>query len=352
MHYVKTPRIIQIELSSMCNALCLGCYRIDQDNYNRSRPDIPHKQFADPQVIKNLFQSTASKTITKIEFCGTIDEPLMHPDFLDILDMLLEIRPDLRITIHTNGSIRSVKFWKELAHKLSQFKSYGMMFSIDGLADTNHIYRQNTYFDKIMQNAQAFIDAGGEAEWQYLIFDWNSHQVAEAKKMAIDMGFTVFKTRNDRTITGKTTLEKIREAQQKDYRDDEPRDFDFVNEEKRHQKYTTNEISCSWSKDKQLFLTFDHKLWPCCFIADSNRTKQEYYKQRFDNNYGEDFNDLSKYSFDQVLQHRFFKQQLVESWSCGFGTDETSKIFKCASTCSKKALDKNPLYDHDEQNLN
>lgn len=352
MQYVKSPTIIQIELSSMCNALCLGCYRIDQDNYNRSHPDIPHKQFADPQVIKNLFLSKAASTIQKIEFCGTIDEPLMHPDFLDILDMLLEIRPDLRITIHTNGSIRPAKFWQELAIRLNKFRSYGMMFSIDGLADTNHIYRQNTSFDKIMKNASAFIAAGGEAEWQYLIFDWNKHQVDEAKHLATETGFVSFKTRNDRTITGNITLEEIRELQAKDERYDGEQGFNLAEKIQEHAKYQDNEISCSWSEDEQFFLTFDHRLWPCCFIADSTRTKEKYMQQRFYDNYGEDFNDVSKYTLDEVLEHRFYKSQLVESWSCGFGLGETDKIFKCAATCSKRALKKNPLYDHTEESLN
>lgn len=352
MQYVKTPRIIQIELSSMCNALCLGCYRIDQDNYNRSHVGIPNKQFANLQVIKNLFLSKSAETIEKIEFCGTIDEPLMHPDFLDILDMLLEIRPDLRINIHTNGSIRSVKFWKELAERLSKFCAYDMRFSIDGLADTNHIYRQNTSFDKIISNASAFIAAGGKAEWQYLIFDWNKHQVEEAKQLATEMGFVVFKTRNDRTITGNISLDEIRELQAKDKRFDKPSSFDLEESIQEHSEYQDNEISCSWSEDEQFFLTFDHKLWPCCFVADSNRTKENYMQRRFYDNYGEDFNDLSKHTFDEVLDHRFYKSQLVKSWNCGFGVGETDKIFKCASTCSKKALTRNPLYAHNEQALN
>lgn len=352
MQYVKIPRIIQIELSSVCNALCLGCYRTDMDNFNKSYPTVPDKQFADPAVIKNLFMSPASKTINKIEFCGTIDEPLVHPKFLDILDMLLEIRPDLRITIHTNGSLRPTKFWQQLADRLNKFDSYVMQFSIDGLSDTNHIYRQNTNFDKIIANARAFIEAGGQAEWQYLIFEWNKHQVDEAKQMATELGFLSFKTRNDRTITGNFTLEEIREIQSKDFVDHGERKFDFEKELAKHKKYQDNEIQCTWSEDEQFFLTFDHKLWPCCFIADSTRLREKYMQQRFYDNYGEDFNDLSKHTLDEVLEHRFYKSQLVESWSCGFGLGETDKIFKCASTCSKKALAKNPLYNHTEQSLN
>jgi len=38
-----------------------------------------------------------------------------------------------------------------------------VIFSIDGFADTNSIYRQNTNWDRIMQSVNSFIQAGGKA---------------------------------------------------------------------------------------------------------------------------------------------------------------------------------------------
>ena len=45
-----------------------------------------------------------------------------------------------------------------------------------------------------MENSKAFIEAGGNAEWQFIIFDYNEHQVEEAKNIAFDMGFKNFFT--------------------------------------------------------------------------------------------------------------------------------------------------------------
>jgi hypothetical protein len=44
------------------------------------------------------------------------------------------------------------------------------------LEDTNHLYRENVEWKKIMENARAFISAGGTAHWDMLIFDHNKHQ--------------------------------------------------------------------------------------------------------------------------------------------------------------------------------
>ena len=53
-------------------------------------------------------------------------------------------------------------------------------FHIDGLVDTNHLYRINIRFSKIMANARAFLDTGATGEWHFIPFKQNQHQLAEA----------------------------------------------------------------------------------------------------------------------------------------------------------------------------
>jgi hypothetical protein len=43
-----------------------------------------------------------------------------------------------------------------------------------------------------MRNAEAFITAGGEAHWDFIVFEHNEHQVDEARNLAIKMGFKNF----------------------------------------------------------------------------------------------------------------------------------------------------------------
>ena len=101
--------------------------------------------------------------------------------------------------VHTNASLRTPDYWKEIAYLTKKNPHSMVKFSIDGLHDTNHLYRRGSNWEKIMENAQAFIDAGGRAWWQYIVFDWNKHQVALARKLARKMGFDAFKYRHDRS---------------------------------------------------------------------------------------------------------------------------------------------------------
>lgn len=352
--YLSDPETLQFEITSMCNALCLGCPRTDTTNFNHTKPCIPSKSIMSLDTITNIFGSRISKNIKRIEFCGTIDEPLMHPYFFEILDLVYSLRPDIRISIHTNGSLRSETEWAALAKSLNRFTNgYLVWFSIDGLEDTHSLYRQNTDFSKIIRNAKAFITAGGQAAWQYIIFPWNSHQVEIAKNMAAEMQFSKFKTRNDRSQSDEISFEEIRLRKEKDA----PSDFYNLSNDGTFQnleEFDNLEIDCSWKKSKMLFVSHDNKLWPCCFF--SNERYSTHYRntdleKRLYNNYGTDFNDLSINSLDDILNHRFFKSQLTISWKNKIGFGETDKVARCARTCSKKGLEINPLYRHELHNL-
>lgn len=67
-----------------------------------------------------------------------------------------------------------------------------VIFGIDGLKDTNHINRRGTAFAHIIRNAKAFIQAGGRAQWDFIVFKHNEHQVEQAKKLSKQFGFEIF----------------------------------------------------------------------------------------------------------------------------------------------------------------
>jgi sulfatase maturation enzyme AslB (radical SAM superfamily) len=129
--------------------------------------------------------------------CGHAGDPAAAPDTIEIFNHFRTINDKMRFTIHSNGSLRNTAWWSELGNILSR-ETDRCYFSIDGLADTNHIYRVNTLFDKIMENAKAFIKNGGKAHWEYIVFEHNEHQVEEARNTAMDLGFVSFREKVSR----------------------------------------------------------------------------------------------------------------------------------------------------------
>jgi MoaA/NifB/PqqE/SkfB family radical SAM enzyme len=345
MDYNKNLRTLQVELSTICNALCLGCVRTDTTNYNRQRITIPKAKYIDIQIIRDIAVSIAGKNLRRIEFCGNIDEPLVHPDLVPLLRGLFEDRPDLQISIHTNGGISDEKKYLEISQILSRFApGSNMRFSIDGLEDTNHIYRQHVRWGKLFNNLKAAISGGAPVIWQYLVFPWNQHQVEEAATLAKDLGCSDFWIRPDRSLASATGLERINEFKKRDLvKQANPGKLSNL---KKYVSLKGKPIECSFRNEGMLFLSWEGKVWPCCFISNifyESELKKRIFKKFVLDKYPENFNNLYMHSFDEVLEAPLFKSELVKSWENGGANDKMA--FRCVERCSValiRSSDKKP----------
>ena len=340
MHFLEKPKKLQAELSSMCNALCLGCQRTNTMNYNEVKSCIPKKQIVEVKTFEKLIKSDTMSSLEILEFCGTIDEPLIHPQFFEILDVAYAVNPNYNITIHTNASLRSEEDWKKLAISLKRFKYHDVHFSIDGLEDTHSIYRQWTDYNKIIRNAKSFIQNGGNAIWQFLIFPWNEHQVDEAKNISQDLGFKKFHKRHDRSHVSQDGLEFIQRLKKEDYRGfGKPKIRDYTEKE-------LLKIDCNSIKNEMYFLSYDSRLWPCCFLSNGFYMAEptpSFLTERMYKNYGKDFNDLTKHSADTIIKNKFYSNDLIKSFDNKISTGPCGKITRCADTCTVKQLAVNPI---------
>ena len=119
-----------------------------------------------------------------------LGDPCAAPNFIDVCEIFRKRNPNLIISVSTNGGLRTKEFWKKLAEVLGD--KGRVVFALDGLKDTNHIYRVNVDFDKVIANATTFIKNGGNAEWQFISFKHNQHQVDEARELSKQLGFKQF----------------------------------------------------------------------------------------------------------------------------------------------------------------
>ena len=181
MYSLESLSEINFELSSHCNSKCPQCPRYDMLGRVHKDLNVTH---LDVNVIKKL-PIEKMRNLKKVSFCGNFGDPLMHPD----LNEIVNIFQNKEILISTNASLRSRQWWSELGEK----ENVSVTFCIDGIGKTHELYRRNTSYDKIIKNAKAFIDAGGTARWQFIVFKHNEHQLNEAKKLSEEMGFKEIK---------------------------------------------------------------------------------------------------------------------------------------------------------------
>jgi MoaA/NifB/PqqE/SkfB family radical SAM enzyme len=204
--------------------------------------------------LKRLYTPEFLANATHLKLSGSHGEPTMAQEVIPMLKWVRSINPNILFQMDTNGSTRTPQWWRELAELFATPKNQTnyVAFNIDGLEDTNHIYRRRTVWKKIMENSQAFIDAGGTATWAFLVFEHNEHQVLKARKMAKDMGFTFFQVK----ISSRQNVRPIKWVQP-------PRAWKGV------PARGAGKIQCMQQRRDELMLTAQGYFLPCPYIAEA-----------------------------------------------------------------------------------
>jgi MoaA/NifB/PqqE/SkfB family radical SAM enzyme len=144
--------------------------------------------------ILRVFDQEKIQQLDKMFMCGNYGDPAAGKHTLDIYQEFRKINPDIVLGMNTNGGLQTTFWWYELAKIMNQSRDY-VVFSIDGLEHTNATYRQNVVWHKVMSNARSFIEAGGSAHWDMLVYQHNQHEVDECEQLARDMGFKWFRAK-------------------------------------------------------------------------------------------------------------------------------------------------------------
>jgi MoaA/NifB/PqqE/SkfB family radical SAM enzyme len=287
MSYITTDNLTHImaEMTDYCNAACPMCNRYDWDlNLLKGITNTHHT------TLDFVKQRIGEEVISKLKgwLCqGTYGDASVNPETIEIFKYLKEVNPNINIQMITNGGARNTEFWKTLA----ELKVY-VTFSIDGLEDTNHLYRRNVKWTNLMKNVNAFISNGGGATWSFLVFKHNQHQIEETKKLSKELGFKDFEYAfserwQDFNSEGKyrdiTSLEvddyviEKPEEQKEDFvklGDDLTMSKNVFQMEDKNDFYT-RKVSC-WAcqpTKHEIYLRANGYVSPCCILGDVERNE-------------------------------------------------------------------------------
>lgn len=260
-------RTLHIELTSRCQASCPMCarnYHGGKKNANLPLDEISLGDF------KQIVNQEVLDQVGYIYFCGNYGDPIISNDLIDIVDYCRSHKETIQLGIHTNGSARTTDWWRRLARTLP--KNHCVHFALDGLEDTHHLYRIGTDFNKIIENARAFIEEGGRAEWVFLSFKHNEHQIETARQMAKDLGFETFIHKATSRFLEKPWLDVLDEGGQLLYKIEPPKEhkITFIHPDiiKGYKKVVESAvINCKVEQDKSLYIDAFKNLWPCCWLG-------------------------------------------------------------------------------------
>jgi hypothetical protein len=179
-------RHVHLEPSSRCNAACPMCTR------NMCGSTSPGLQLADLSLadVRAIFPPEFAAKLEGVDFCGAYGDPVLAPDLLEIVAYFRAQSPGAKLIVYTNGGVRSPSWWADLAGAVG--RPGRVIFGIDGVGETNGVYRRNVNYERVIANASAFIKAGGEAQWDFLVFRHNEHQLEEVRRLSRELGFAEF----------------------------------------------------------------------------------------------------------------------------------------------------------------
>jgi MoaA/NifB/PqqE/SkfB family radical SAM enzyme len=332
-------RQLEIEITTHCNAACPQCPRNHHGGATiKSLPNITWTL----NDVKQLFDVQFVKQLEMLYLCGTYGDAMSSEHVVDIVQWFKDINPDLNISLHTNGSIGRADTYRALAPLLDF-----MAFGIDGLEDTNHIYRRRTKWSTIVRNAQAFITAGGTAYWDYIVFQHNEHQVAQAQQLATDLGFAKFNIKKtarflDRNHQLQPNLRVMGFEGQPEYLIQPPTNPEFQNRYYKNiqlvdldsYRKTTN-ITCHLMSEQRIYVGADGYVVPCGWLHDrlygveveSGADHTEIYAMMAECG-GTHMANAFQTPLKEIVDGAWFNK-IVENW-------ETNRLERCAMMCGEK----------------
>lgn len=258
MYSLSDIRTLHLEITSRCQASCPMCARNLQGGVENPWVVIDEVTL---DTFKEWFSVEFLKQLTRLYMCGNLGDPVVASDTVLIFKYLREINPTINLSMNTNGSARSKAFWQELAEL-----GVSIRFGIDGLEDTHALYRVGTDWKKIIDNATTFINNGGYAIWDMLVFEHNLHQVNQCKQMSIDLGFKEFYSKNTSRFRDDChhVLDKDGRTTHILYPSIKSQSIT-----KSFQEYNLTEnkvINCKALAEKSIYINSQGEVSPCCWL--------------------------------------------------------------------------------------
>lgn len=252
---------LHIEPTNICTLKCPGCART---RFINQWPQYWKNQSLDIDHVMNFLD--IDLTDLKIQLCGNYGDPIYHPDLVDFV-LKLKQRGSV-ISIVTNGSYRTIDWWKSLTSVLTSVDC--VTFSVDGLPSNFAQYRINANWDTIKQGMEISANSACQTEWKYIPFSFNYQDIESARHLSGQLGIDRFFVDPSDRFDEQTDFLK---------HSDLPVGIRHKAQILWKSSATTNikRVNPKCANKKQHFITADGYYSPCCFVADH----RFYYKTQF-----------------------------------------------------------------------
>lgn len=265
IHLIAQPIRLTIEPTDICNLKCTHCLT-GIGTLGRKKGTMAFSRFK--EIIDHLGKNAY---LADIYDWG---EPFLNRE----VHKMIRYAEDAKIctTIHSNFNIT---FNEEIAEDLIRSGLSYLTLSLDGAdQEVYQMYRKDGDFNLAIENAKILIRKRKELNaktptliWQFLVFPHNKHQLEDARIMAGDLGFDLFRFHKGFSSTVIFN-------------------YDLDKEDKTPRRKDINTHKCDWLWTNATF-RWDGKIASCVFQ----------YKEK------EDFADSNVSNFKQIWNNDNFQ---------------------------------------------
>jgi sulfatase maturation enzyme AslB (radical SAM superfamily) len=297
-------------------------------DYNSGYPDTELSLANFQHIVGGIMPQ-----LKRVNFNGNLGDFASARDAVEIVEYL--VAHNITVSINTNGSLRTQDWWRRLA-----LPKVTVGFALDGLADTHALYRQDTDWNKVIANAQAFISAGGRAVWRFVPFDHNRHQEAECRQLAKDMGFVEFENIYDGRDSG-LVFSRTGEYSHRIGTDSGPPDHilnikDLVQNHitwfdsrtvQSHKDVPELNLRCIHKINQEIYIAADGSVYPCCYLG--FYPEQMYHPGNSQTKELVQENNALKYDLAHCLE---WFDRVEQTWEKSNIAD--GRLYQCVNSCA------------------
>jgi MoaA/NifB/PqqE/SkfB family radical SAM enzyme len=263
---------IHLEITNNCQASCPMCSR--NINGGGVNPLIINQEWT-IEKFKTIMNLEVLMQITGFYLCGTFGDPMMNDNMIEMCRYATEVNPNIQIHVHTNGGARKSQWWVDLARALP--KNHLVVFGIDGLEDTNHLYRVGVNYNTVIKNVKAFIGAGGKAQWAFIKFKHNEHQLEQAKNLSKELGFESFHYKESSRFILEPRVKVVNRTGEITHYIEPSSEttMRFINQtaiDNYKKIVDLAKIECVVLKTKEIYIDAYGDLYACCWLANTPYT--------------------------------------------------------------------------------
>jgi len=242
-----------------------------------------------------------------VDLCGVNGDPIYHKNFIELIRVVK--KRSKFITIMTNGSYRTKKWWNRLTDELSELDN--IIFSIDGIPENFTEYRVNADWESMLIGIQECVKSSVQTTWKYIPFSFNEYDIDKARKLSIELGFDNF----DVTYSDRWEENDWLKPKNLDFRIES----EIVKNDFKNNKQKDFEIDPECKSKNMHYVNASGYYMPCCYVGDF----RFYYKSPWWKN-KENYNIKKSTLSSQIDNFNIF-----------FETIHTDKPDYCIFNCGK-----------------